>query len=70
MAKLGRPKEQKQKTVSFRMSLREWQDLRKCAIAENASMADFLRACVKKCKRRHKNAGDWPDVIDREPEEE
>ena len=70
MAKLGRPKVQKTKTVSFRLSLAEWENLRRAAIAEDMTMVDFLRACVKKCKRKHKNAGTWPDAVDREPSED
>lgn len=65
MARLGRPKAHKKVLLNFRMSELERDDLRRCAIAEGLTMADFLRDCIRKCKRRHKEKGDWPEETDR-----
>lgn len=66
MAKLGRPALKKIKTASFRVSEQEWADLRRCAIAEDVTMVEWLRHQIKKCRRYHKTKGDWPEEIDRE----
>lgn len=66
MARLGRPKVRRGVTANFRLTEQEYNDLRRCAIAEETSMVDFLRASIKKCKRSHKAAGTWPEGIDRE----
>ena len=65
MAKLGRPKVQRTELLNFRVTPQERDDLRRCAIAENLTMVDFLRKCIANCKQRHKRAGDWPEGIDR-----
>lgn len=62
MPKRGRPKTKREKTVSFRLSPFEHEDLRRCALAEKTTMVDFLRDCIQRCKRRHKTAGDWPET--------
>lgn len=66
MARLGRPKSTRGKVISFRLTDLEHEDLRRCAIAEECTMVDFIRAAIKKCKRTHKTRGDWPEGIDRE----
>lgn len=66
MARLGRPKVKKKVLLNFRFSELERDDLRRCAIAEQLTMADFIRQCIKNCKRKHKNKGDWPEEPERE----
>lgn len=65
MAKLGRPTAKHTEMVGFKLTVQERDDLRRCAIAENLTMADFLRKCITNCKIRHKRAGDWPEETDR-----
>lgn len=66
MARLGRPKNQCSRTANFKVTEQEWQDLRKCAIAEGITMVDFLRQAIKRCKRKHQTAGTWPETAERE----
>lgn len=63
--RLGRPRNKAVKTATFRLKESEWEDLKKCAIHADLTMADWLREQVKKYKRLCKNRGDWPDTADR-----
>lgn len=65
MARLGRPQVKRERCASFRLTQQEWGDLRKCAIAENCSMVEYLRDCIRKTKRVHKSHGTWPDTVER-----
>ena len=61
---MGKPRERKIVNVNFRLTLQEWQDLNKATIAEKTTKAGFLRAAVKKCKRKHQAKGDWPREVE------
>ena len=63
--RLGRPRNKAVKTATFRLKESEWEDLKKCAIHADLTMADWLRGQVKKYKRLCQNRGDWPEVADR-----
>ena len=62
----GRPPAKCNKNICFRLTLQEYQDLRRAAIAEGCSMADILRQAVQQLKRKHKQAGTWPETAERE----
>ena len=62
----GRPPAKCNKNICFRLTLQEYQDLRRAAIAEGCSMADILRQAVQRLKRKHKQAGTWPETAERE----
>lgn len=66
MAKLGRPKDIRTKSITFRLKASEYADLRKCAIAEEKTMAEFIRNAIKNCKRKHMTNKTWPDTAERE----
>jgi hypothetical protein len=63
--RLGRPKQLRPKFFSCRLTEQEYDDLRRCAILTGLSATDFLRDCIKKCKRNAKAKGTWPETIDR-----
>ena len=50
----GRPPAKCNKNICFRLTLQEYQDLRRAAIAEGCSMADILRQAVQQLKRNMK----------------
>jgi hypothetical protein len=50
----GRPPVKCNKNICFRLTLQEYQDLRRAAIAEGCSMADILRQAVQQLKRNMK----------------
>lgn len=66
--RLGRPRAKAIKTATFRLKEAEWEDLKKCAIHSDLTMADWLRGQVKNYKRLCQRRGDWPETADREPE--
>ena len=66
MARLGRPPVKCSKSISIKLTESEYQDLRRAAIAEGCSMTDILRQAVQRLKRKHKQAGSWPETIERE----
>ncbi len=68
MARLGRPKQERTKFFSCRLTELEYADLRRCAIYRGLSATDFLRDCIARTKRSAKAKDKWPESIDR-PEE-
>ena len=66
MARLGRPKAQKTVSITFRLSEREYSDLRRCAIGTGGTMAGIVREAIRKTKRRLQDAGEWPNSDNRE----
>ena len=52
-----------------RLKESEWEDLKKCAIHSDLTMADWLRDQVRKYKRLCQKRGDWPEVADRGEDE-
>ena len=67
--RLGRPRNKAVKTATFRLKESEWEDLKKCAIHADLTMADWLREQVRKYKRLCQKRGDWPEVADRGEDE-
>ena len=63
--RLGRPRNKATKTATFRLKESEWEDLRRCAIHSDLTMADWLREQVRKYKRLCRKRGDWPEGADR-----
>lgn len=63
--RLGRPRNKATKTATFRLKESEWEDLKKCAIHADVTMADWLREQVKRYKRLCQKRGDWPETADR-----
>ena len=62
----GLPPAKCNKNICFRLALQEYQDLRRAAIAEGCSMVDILRQALQRLKRKHKQAGTWPETAERE----
>ena len=65
MARLGRPKAQHTVNIMLRLTEQERMDFRKAAIAENTTMAGFLRDSITRCKRKHQRKGSWPESDER-----
>ncbi len=65
MARLGRPPARCSKSISIKLTEQEYSDLRRAAIAEGCSMTDILKTAVQRLKRKHKQAGTWPDSTER-----
>ena len=66
MARLGRPKSPKVVNATFRLTQKEYSNLRKCAIGENTTMTELVRQMIKRHMRRLQEAGNWPDSDERE----
>jgi uncharacterized protein (DUF1778 family) len=63
--KLGRPKLAKKVLFNLRLTETQRDDLRRCAIAHNVTMTDFILRAIKNEKARLSNRGEWPEEVDR-----
>jgi len=63
--KLGRPKVAKKILFNLRLTETQRDDLRRCAIANNSTMTDFLVRAIRNEKQKLVKRGEWPDEIDR-----
>ena len=63
----GRPTNEnpKVKNLNIRLSMEEWIDIRKVAIARNMSLTDLVREWTAKEKTELVEAGKWPDGYER-----
>lgn len=55
----------KGKTLNLRLSLDEWEDVRKCAIAEDETLVGVVRMLIAERKAKLIKAGKWPEISER-----
>jgi len=63
--KLGRPKVAKKILFNLRLTETQRDDLRRCAIANNSTMTDFLVRAIRNEKQKLVKRGEWPEEVDR-----
>lgn len=63
--KLGRPKVTKKILFNLRLTETQRDDLRRCAIANNSTMTDFLVRAIRNEKQKLVKRGEWPEECDR-----
>lgn len=63
--KLGRPKVTKKILFNLRLTETQRDDLRRCAIANNSTMTDFLVRAIRNEKQKLVKRGEWPEEVDR-----
>lgn len=63
--KLGRPKVAKKILFNLRLTETQRDDLRRCAIANNSTMTDFLVKAIRNEKQKLVKRGEWPEEVDR-----